>query len=89
MQVRHEPGVRDGVMAFKADLAHLTRTRIIDELVLLVAQGDFAFLAARGTHEGRPCAYIDPSRVDGSKLVEHWGFPEEPSACGQTGVGIL
>ncbi len=75
-QIRHEPGVRDGVAAFERDLGMLTRSRTIDEIVLLVGQGDFAFIVARGTHEGAPCAYVDLYRVAAGKLVEHWGFPQ-------------
>ena len=78
-QIRHEPGVRDGVAAFKADLAELTRSRTIDDLVLLVGQGDFVFIVALGTHESEPCAYIDLYRVVSGKLVEHWGFPQAMS----------
>lgn len=79
VQIRHEPGVRDGVAAFEADLAVLTRDRTIDTVVLLAGQGDLVFIAARGTHEGRPCAYLDLYRVERGKLVEHWGFPQELS----------
>jgi predicted SnoaL-like aldol condensation-catalyzing enzyme len=75
--VRHEPGVADGVAAFMRDLKVLTQNRTIDEIRLLLAQGDFVFLAARGTVKGRPCAYIDLYRVEADKIVEHWGFPEE------------
>ena len=76
LQIRHEPGVRDGVAAFERDLAVLTRSRTIDEIVLLVGQGDLVFIAARGTHEGEPCDYVDLYRVEAGKLVEHWGFPQ-------------
>ena len=76
LQIRHEPGVQDGVAAFERDLAGLTQSRTIDEIALLMGQGDFVFLAARGTHEGAPCAYIDLYRVEAGKLVEHWGFPQ-------------
>jgi predicted SnoaL-like aldol condensation-catalyzing enzyme len=75
-QIRHEPGVRDGVEAFEKDLATLTLSRTIEEIVLLLGQGDFVFIAAKGTHNGEPCAYIDLYRVEADKLVEHWGFPE-------------
>jgi predicted SnoaL-like aldol condensation-catalyzing enzyme len=75
--VRHEPGVADGVAAFMRDLKVLTQNRTIDEIRLLLAQGDFVFLAAKGKVEGRPCAYIDLYRVEEGKIVEHWGFPEE------------
>ena len=59
------------------DLKVLTQNRTIDEIRLLLAQGDFVFLAAKGTVEGRPCVYIDLYRVEAAKIVEHWGFPEE------------
>ena len=75
--VRHEPGVTDGVAAFVRDLAVLTRNRTIEEIRLLLGQGDFVFLVARGTHERQPCLYVDLYRVEDGKLVEHWGFPEE------------
>lgn len=76
LQIRHEPGVRDGVAAFRQDLAMLIQSRTIDDVVLLAGQGDLVFIAARGTHEGEPCAYIDLYRVEAGKLVEHWGFPQ-------------
>jgi predicted SnoaL-like aldol condensation-catalyzing enzyme len=78
--VRHEPGVADGVAAFIRDLKVLTQTRSIHEIRLLLGQGDFVFLAAKGTVEGRACVYIDLYRVEAGKLVEHWGFPEEVPA---------
>ncbi len=74
--VRHEPGVADGVAQFVRDLEILTRDRTIDEIVLLLGQGGFVFLAARGTHHSEACLYIDLYRVENDKLVEHWGFPE-------------
>jgi predicted SnoaL-like aldol condensation-catalyzing enzyme len=51
--------------------------RSIDELKFLLGQGDFVFIAAKGTHESEPCAYIDLYRVEDEKIVEHWGFPEK------------
>ncbi|RYB01763.1 nuclear transport factor 2 family protein [Lichenibacterium ramalinae] len=75
-QIRHEPGVRDGVAAFTLDLAVLVRSKTIDAIVLFAGQGDLVFIAARGTHDGEPCAYIDLYRVAAGKLVEHWGFPQ-------------
>lgn len=87
VQLRHEPGVRDGVAAFEADLARLTASRTIDEVMLLAGHGDIAFIAARGTHEGRPCAYADLYRVEGGRLVEHWGFPQEISSWKDCRVG--
>jgi len=58
------------------DVEVLMQHRTIDEIELLLGQGDFAFLAAKGTHEGKPCVYIDLYRVENEKVVEHWGFPE-------------
>ncbi len=77
LMVRHEPGVRDGVTEFLRDVEVLMRHRTIDEIKLLLGQGDFVFIAARGTHEGDPCVYIDLYRVEDEKVVEHWGFPEK------------
>ncbi len=74
--VRHEPGVRDGVAEFMRDVEVLMQHRTIDEVKILLGQGDFVFIAAKGTHEGNLCVYIDLYRVEGQKLVEHWGFPE-------------
>jgi predicted SnoaL-like aldol condensation-catalyzing enzyme/uncharacterized protein YndB with AHSA1/START domain len=75
--IRHEPGVRDGVTAFKRDLEELTRYRRIDEIKFVLGQGDFVFIAAKGSHESRPCIYIDLYRVEDEKIAERWGFPEE------------
>ena len=76
LMIRHEPGVRDGVSEFLHDVEELMKHRTIDEIRLLVGQGDLVFVAARGTHEGDACAYIDLYRVEDGKIVEHWGFPE-------------
>lgn len=48
----------------------------VDELKLLLGQGDLVFIVAKGTQEGKPCAYIDLYRVENEKIVEHWGFPQ-------------
>jgi len=52
--IRHEPGVRDGVAAFKRDLAELVKHRSIDEIKFVLGQGDFVFIAAKGSHELAP-----------------------------------
>ena len=75
--IRHEPGVRDGVKAFEHDLARLVQNRSIDRIVFVLGQGDFVFIAAKGTVGGEPCAYVDLYRVENDKLVERWGFSEE------------
>lgn len=76
LMIRHEPGVRDGVGEFLRDVEVLMQHRTIDEVKLLLGQGDLVFIAATGTHEGNPCIYVDLYRVEGEKIVEHWGFPE-------------
>jgi predicted SnoaL-like aldol condensation-catalyzing enzyme len=76
LMIRHEPGVRDGVAEFMRDVEVLMQHRTIDEIRFLLGQGDFVFIAAKGTHEGEPCVYIDLYRVEDEKIVEHWGFPE-------------
>ena len=73
--IRHEPGVRDGVAEFLRDVEAVMQHRTIDEVKLLLGQGDFVFIAAKGTHEGAACVYIDLYRVEDEKIVEHWGFP--------------
>ena len=75
--IRHEPGVRDGVVAFQSDLERLIKSRSIDEIKFVLGQGDFVFIAARGTHQSKPCVYIDLYRVKDEKIAERWGFPEE------------
>ena len=91
LQTRHEPGVRAGVAAFEQDLAALTRSRTIDEVVLIVGEGDLVFIAARGTHEAKSCSYIDLYRVEAGKLVEHWSFPQAvpPHEASKNGNGML
>lgn len=76
LMIRHEPGVRDGVGEFLRDVKVLMQHRTIDEIALLLGQGDLVFIAAKGTHEGKPCAYVDLYRIQNEKIVEHWGFPE-------------
>jgi predicted SnoaL-like aldol condensation-catalyzing enzyme len=88
---RHEPGVCDGVAAFKRDLAELVKHRSIDEIKFVLGQGDFVFIAAKGTHHGEPYVYIDLYRIENEKIVERWGFPENipPREEWKNNIGIL
>ena len=89
--IRHEPGVADGLAAFQSDLAILTKDRTIDEIVLVIGEGDFVFLAAKGTHLGDPCVYIDLYRIEDDQMMEHWGFPQQvpPLAERKNDIGML
>ena len=89
--IRHEPGVRDGVAEFMRDVELVMQHRTIDEIKILLGQGDFVFIAAQGTHEGEPCAYIDLYRMQNGKLVEHWGFAGKipPQAESKNKNGML
>lgn len=75
--IRHEPGVRDGVAAFIRDVEAARHHRTIDEIKFLFGQGDFVFVAAKGSLEGDPCVYVDLYRVEGEKIAEHWGIIEK------------
>jgi predicted SnoaL-like aldol condensation-catalyzing enzyme len=89
--IRHEPGVRDGVAAFKRDLAELVKHRSIDEIRFVLGQGNFVFIAAKGSHELAPSVYIDLYRVENEKIAERWGFSEEvpPQAEWKNNNGML
>ena len=89
--IRHEPGVRDSVAEFLRDVEVLMQHRTIDEIKLLLGEGDFVFIAAQGTHQGKPCVYIDLYRVESQRIVEHWGFPEmvPPRGSWMSGNGML
>ena len=89
VMVRHEPGVSDGVQEFLDDVKVLMQHRTIDRINLLLGQGDFVFLVAEGTHEGEPCLYIDLYRIESSKIVEHWGFPQPAPPTFRNGNGIV
>jgi predicted SnoaL-like aldol condensation-catalyzing enzyme len=75
--------VRDGVAAFKRDLEEIVKNRSIDEIKFVFGQGDFVFIAAKGSHESNPCVYIDLYRVADGKLAERWGFSEEVPPQGE------
>jgi predicted SnoaL-like aldol condensation-catalyzing enzyme len=91
VMIRHEPGVRDGVSEFMRNVEVVMQHRTIDEIKFLLGHGDFVFIAAKGTHEGKPCVYIDLYRVENEKIVEHWGFPEmmPPQAEWKNDNGML
>jgi predicted SnoaL-like aldol condensation-catalyzing enzyme len=74
--IRHEPGVRDGLAAFRADLAVVTRDRTIDRIRILLGQNDFVFIVGEGTHQGNPCVYVDLYRVQDGYIAERWGFAQ-------------
>jgi len=79
--IRHEPGAKDGLDSFLRDLEAATRngraSRSIDEIKILLGQGDFVFVAAEGSVNGEPAAYIDLYRLEDRKIAEHWGFSEK------------
>ena len=83
LMIRHEPGVQDGLGEFLRDVAVLMQHRTIEEIKLLLGQGNFVFIAAKGTHESDPCVYIDLYRVEEEKIVEHWGFPAKVPPQGE------
>ena len=58
-------------------LEELVKHRSIDEIKFVFGQGDFVFIAAKGSHESEPCVYIDLYRVENGKIAERWGFPQE------------
>lgn len=74
--IRHEPDVEDGIAAFAGDVEVLTQSRTIDEVKFVLGDGDFVFMAAKGTHDRAACVYVDLYRIEHEKIVEHWGFSE-------------
>jgi predicted SnoaL-like aldol condensation-catalyzing enzyme len=93
--IRHESGVRDGMTAFIRDLAaatnHGKQSRSIDEVKFVLGQGDFVFVAAIGSLEGKACAYCALYRVEDEKIAEHWGLIQEvpPKEKQKNDNGIL
>ena len=87
--VRHEPGVSDGVQEFLDDVQVLMQHRTIDRIKLVLGRGDFVFLVAEGTHEEKNCLYVDLYRIEGLKIVEHWGFPQTVPETSRNRNGIV
>jgi predicted SnoaL-like aldol condensation-catalyzing enzyme len=87
--------VRDGLAAFLRDLSAFNQpgkpSRTIDEVKFILGEGDLVLVAAKGTVAADPCVYIDLYRVDGEKLVEHWGFMEKvpPPETRKNDNGVL
>jgi predicted SnoaL-like aldol condensation-catalyzing enzyme len=63
------------------DLEAATRngraSRSIDEVKILLGQGDFVFVAAEGSVKREPAVYIDLYRLENRKIAELWGFIEK------------
>jgi hypothetical protein len=51
--------------------------RRIDEIKILIGQGDFVFIAAKGWTDGEFRAFADILRLENGKLAEHWGTVDE------------
>ncbi len=48
------------------------RHRTSDEIKCLLGQGDFVFIAAKGTHtQATRAPHVDLHRVEDEKIVEH------------------
>jgi len=74
--VRHNPGVADGIEAFRQFMAGPGQDMVYRDVVEIIGQGNFVMVYSR-VFFGRELAVFDLFRVDGGKIVEHW-YNAEP-----------
>lgn len=74
--VQHNREVPDGLEAFRALAVDAERPLWYDEIVLLVAQGNFVASLCRARWDGAPYAQADLFRIEGGRIVEHWDGAE-------------
>jgi len=77
---QHNPLFGDGLDALGvafAELAEAGQAITYTEAHLIVAEGNFVFLASEGTFGDTPTAYFDLFRIDEGRIVEHWDVIQE------------
>lgn len=75
--IQHNAEVDDGLASFKATTATAEHRELsYQEIVLLVAEGNFVASLCKAAWEGAPYAQADLFRVEDGKIVEHWDAAE-------------
>ena len=74
--VQHNREVPDGLEAFRELAVDPERPLWYDEIVLLVAQGNFVATLCRARWDGAPYAQADLFRLEDGRIVEHWDAAE-------------
>ena len=73
--MQHNPNLADGIDGlFEGTKAWAEQGNVITkfEPQIVVAEGNFVFVASDATVSGQPWAFFDLWRVEDSKIVEHW-----------------
>ncbi|QUS55466.1 nuclear transport factor 2 family protein [Pseudovibrio brasiliensis] len=73
--MQHNPSIKDGLAGLMAAIeAFAAQGQVITkfEPQLVVAEGNFVFVASDATMGGEPWAFFDLWRVENGKIVEHW-----------------
>ena len=73
--IQHNPMVGNGLDGLGTALAAMAEAGMAlaySKLHLLVAEGNFVFIASEGKLGDTPTAFFDLFRVEAGKIVEHW-----------------
>ncbi len=74
--IQHNAKAPDGLEHFETLLLGQDKALVYEEVVLLVGQGNFVATLCKVSQKGQPFAQVDIFRIEGSKIVEHWGNAE-------------
>lgn len=73
--MQHNPSIDDGLAGLMAAIeSFAAQGQVITkfEPQLVVAEGNFVFVASDATMGGKPWAFFDLWRIENGKIVEHW-----------------
>ncbi|MBN8825387.1 MULTISPECIES: nuclear transport factor 2 family protein [unclassified Spirosoma] len=71
---QHRPEIANGLSGLKAYLQQQPAQQTVENVLRIIAEGDFVVVQSSGTWQQKPTVFYDVFRLDEGLIVEHWGL---------------